>query len=84
MVQHAETLAQLMRESYLFKRGQELPQTKLTPVQIKEIRAAVEKRKELREYIAANWSNSALAKRLGVHRRTIEKVMSAETHFHVR
>ena len=83
MVQHAETLAP-MRELYLFKRGLDLPQTKLTPFQIMEIRAAVDKRRELREYIAENWSNAALAKRLGVHQRTVEKVIHAETHFHVR
>jgi hypothetical protein len=84
MVQHAPEVAQLMREAYLFKRGEELPQTKITDAQVIEIRAAADQRRELREWIAANLSNDALASRYDVHLRTIEKILARETHFHVR
>ena len=84
MVSQTQKMATLMRESYLFKRGEELPQTKITDAQVVEIRTAAEKRRELREWIAEHLSDRALAEKYRVHRRTIEKILARETHFHVR
>jgi len=64
-------------------RGVELPQTKLLPLDIGEIRSAARQRMKLRQYIADNLSNDALAKKFKVHVRTIEKVLSYETGSHV-
>lgn len=84
MVSEASKVGPLMRECYLFKRGEQLPQTKITDAQVVEIRAAAEKRRELREWIAEHLSNRALAARYGVHHRSIEKILMRETHVHVR
>lgn len=65
------------REEYLEQahynalRGNELPQAKLNPSLVREIRSSNEPRK-------------AIANRLGVHYRTIEKVRQWETWVHVR
>jgi len=64
----------------LAPRGMKLPQTKLLPLQVQAIREAVEIRERLRQEINDKYSNEALAKAFGVHRRTIEKVISYETH----
>ncbi len=61
-------------------RGQELPQTKLLDMDVIEIRSAKRQREALLKHIRENLSNEALAKRFGVHTRTIEKVMAGETH----
>lgn len=84
MVSEASQVAPLMRECYLFKRGEQLPQTKITDAQVVEIRAAAEKRRDLREWIVENLSDRALAAKYGVHHRTIEKILARETHVHVR
>jgi len=84
MVQHASEVAPLMRKSYLFKRGEDLPQTKITDAEVVAIRAAADQRRELTEWISENLSNHALALRYSVHCRTIEKILARETHFHVR
>jgi hypothetical protein len=60
-------------------RGTELPQTKLLPLDIGNIRSAQRQRVNLLNYIRENLSNAALAKAHGVHERTIEKVLSRET-----
>ena len=73
----------LMFASANAKRGADLPQTKLLPLDIGEIRSAARQRQKLRQYIADNLSNEALAKKFGVHRRSIEKVLSYETASHV-
>ena len=62
------------------KRGEDLPQTKLTRSQVDFIRAAKEKREAMRKEINDTLSNKALAEQFGVHYRTIEKVLSYETH----
>ena len=77
------------RDEYLLSakanapRGVDLPHTKLLPLDIGEIRSAARQRQKLREHIANNLSNDALAKKFGVHSRTIEKVLSYETAAHV-
>ena len=72
-----------IRAIELAARGAQLPQTKLTPDQVIEVRAAAVSREAMRKEINATLSNEALATRLGVHRRTIEKVLRMETHIHV-
>ena len=61
-------------------RGQELPQTKLMDLDVIDIRSAARQREKLMQHIRDNLSNAALAKRHGVHIRTIEKALSRETH----
>lgn len=63
------------------RRGLDLPQTKLLPLQVQAIRDAVETRNKLRQEINEKYSNQALADAFGVHVRTVEKVISYETHF---
>lgn len=78
------------RDEYLMdvyaekKRGEDLPWSKLTEEDVRMIREAKEKREDLREHIKLSLSNEALAKQLGVHVRTIEKVLSFETWSHTR
>lgn len=61
-------------------RGQELPQTKLLDLDVIDIRSAARQREALKRHIRENLSNEALAKRHGVHVRTIEKALARETH----
>lgn len=61
-------------------RGQELPQTKLLDLDVIDIRSAARQREKLLQYIRDHLSNAALARRHGVHIRTIEKALSRETH----
>ena len=72
-----------LRARELALRGGDLPQTKLLPLDIGEIRSAARQRQKLREHIANNLSNEALAKKFNVHIRTIEKVMAYETASHI-
>ena len=65
------------------KRGFDLPQTKVPPLAVIAIREAARKREELRREISEKYSNDALAKQWGVHRCTIEKILSYETARHV-
>jgi len=61
-------------------RGQDLPQTKLLDIDVIDIRSAKRQRDQLAKHIRDNLSNAALAKRYGVHIRTIEKTLNRETH----
>ena len=65
------------------KRGMELSWTKLPPGAIADIRAAAVERERLRKEITDRLSNKALAKKWGVHHRTVEKVLSYETARHL-
>ncbi len=77
------------REQYLLAastfaaRGAELPQSKLTPDLVAEIRSARRQREALRKHIAENLTNQALAKKYGVHVRTIEKAITNESWSHL-
>ena len=76
----------LNREDYLKRakefavRGDRLPQTKLTPDDVKRIRAMADKRDRLRKMITDRYSNTAIAEIFGVHPKTIEKVLAYKTH----
>jgi hypothetical protein len=69
-----------LRSGETVKRGQDLPQTKLLAMDVIDIRSAKRQRERLLQHIRDNLSNAALAKRYGVHERTIEKVLSRQTH----
>lgn len=72
-----------IRQREFQPRGMDLPQSKLTPLEVASIRSASVQRDNLRKYIRDNLSNAALAKQFGVHERTIEKVLSLESWSHV-
>lgn len=72
-----------LRARELAVRGQELPQSKLLDLDVVTIRSAARQREALRKHIRDNLSNEALARKFGVHVRTIEKIMTAETWSHV-
>jgi len=73
----------LIRQHEFQPRGMQLPQSKLTPLEVESIRSAAKQREALRKRIRERLSNDALARDLGVHRRTIEKVLAHETWGHV-
>ena len=73
----------LSRASEFAVRGQDLPQTKLIDLDVLAIRSAVKQRENLRKYIKDNLSNEALAKKFGVHTRTIEKITQYTTWNHL-
>lgn len=64
-------------------RGEQLPQSKLTADSVREARKlhreALQSVRELQE----EYSAKGLAKRYGVHYRTMEKALSRETWSHV-
>ena len=66
-----------------FARGQDLPQAKLLDLDIVEIRSAVRQRESLKKHIRENLSNEALAKKHGVHIRTIENTVSYKSWGHI-
>lgn len=68
------------RRTWYAAKGQQLPQTKLLDLDVVAIRSAARQRDSLRLHIKNNLSNEALAKKFGVHIRTIEKVLARETH----
>lgn len=71
------------RRTEFVKRGMELPQSKLMPLDVAEIRSAARQRDKLRDHIRNNLSNAALARKFGVHERSIEKVLSQEAWSHI-
>ena len=58
------------------KRGEQLPQARLTAQQVREIRAAHVR-------FCQHNGAPALARRYGVHRRTVEKILAFESWAHV-
>lgn len=61
-------------------RGMRLPQTKLTPDDVEQIRQLSEWKRAEIERLNSIASAKALAEKFGVHYRTIEKVLAYETH----
>lgn len=68
----------LVRARELAPRGDALPQTKLSADDVREIRRLAAVRERARVAINERLSNEAIAARFGVHRRTVEKVLSWE------
>lgn len=64
------------------KRGEELPQSKLTKADVQLILECVAERERLRKE-ANKLSNSALAEKFDVHPRTIDRVTQRRGWFHV-
>ena len=64
------------------KRGQDLPQSKITDADVLKIRAIVDKRDELKAELKT-MSNKAIAIGLGVHYRTIDRITAFENWTHV-
>lgn len=64
-------------------RGQDLPQSKLLELDVIDIRSAARQRAALLKHIKDNLSNEALCKRYGIHKRTLEKILSRETWSHL-
>jgi len=73
----------LVRARELAPRGMELPQTILTPDDVRRARAMKAKREKLRAMITARYSNAALAEIFGVSVRCIERALARETHVDV-
>lgn len=73
----------LVRARELAPRGQDLPQSKLLDLDVIDIRSAHRQRLALLQYIRDNLSNEALAKRHGVSKRNIERIVSAEAWSHL-
>jgi len=65
-----------------FKRGEQLSHNKLTARDVKWIREQVEERERLR-HEANKMSNAKLAEKLGVHQRTVDRVISYQNWSHV-
>lgn len=65
----------LVRAHEFAKRGEDLPHTKLDRAMLDDIKSAIKQRESLRQYIANNLSNDGLARRFGVHKRTIERAI---------
>lgn len=73
----------MIRQHEFQPRGTQLPQSKLTPLEVEAIRSAAKQRESLRKHIREKLSNEALARDLGVHVRTVEKVLARESWGHV-
>lgn len=65
------------------RNGNDLPQAKLTPLLVIEIRRRNEEKQRRIAELNAKYSAKAIADDLGVHVRTIEKVLRYETWRHV-
>lgn len=72
--QRLERQEYVLRARELARRGMEISHTKLTPLDVTAIRSAVAERERLREHIVENLTNKALAKKFGVHIRTIDRI----------
>lgn len=66
------------------KRGIELPQSKLTEDQVRMIRRQHARKVALVARLNELYSAKGLAKLLGVHHRTVEKVLQRNGWVHVR
>lgn len=66
------------------RRGMELGQSKLNDDLVRKIRAEHAAKEELKRVLDANFSAEAFAKRYGVHKNTIDKVLTYATWRHVK
>lgn len=64
------------------KRGSQLPQAKLDEADVEMIIELIEHRNQLRD-AAARLTNSTIAEKFGVHRRTIDHISAGEGWAHV-
>jgi hypothetical protein len=66
-----------------FKRGEALPQARLTEASVREARALHTGHLAAIKKLQAEYSAKALANRYGVHHRTMEKALAGETWRHI-
>ena len=71
------------RATEFAERGQRLPQSKLLDLEVIDIRSAHRQREKLLKYIKENLSNEALCKKYGIHKRTLEKIVTRQTWSHL-
>ena len=69
--------------SLKFKRGEDLPQSKLTAEQVIEARRLNQECIETVRKLQDEFSAKGLAKRYGVHHRTMEKALAGITWSHI-
>jgi len=65
------------------KRGEDLPQSKMTEYQVIKARQDYERARLLIKKIQEKYSIAGLADQYGVHTRTMEKAISGETWSHL-
>lgn len=65
------------------KRGTSLPQAKLNEKLVARIRAEYSASRDIIQYLTQGYSAKSLAKKYGVHERTMENVLRGETWSHV-
>jgi DNA invertase Pin-like site-specific DNA recombinase len=65
------------------KRGVDLPQSKLTEKEVREMRALNSEYRETVKKLTEAFSAKGLAERYGLHVRTVEKVLSGITWSHI-
>jgi len=68
---------------FKFKRGEQLPQSKLTDLQVIAIRHEHRRKQDQIKQLNKQSSASAIAKKYNVHVRTIEKAIAGFTWSHV-
>lgn len=65
------------------KRGSALPQARLTEEEVANIRRGYNKARLTIARIQSKWTAKGIARRTGLHVRTVEKILSGETWTHV-
>lgn len=65
------------------KRGSDLPHAKLDEETVIKIRNQHDYGRDLVNFVSKNYTAKALAKRYGVHVRTIDRIISLENWTHV-
>jgi hypothetical protein len=66
-----------------FKRGDDLPHSKMTAEKVSEARKIYAESREAIRKLNDEFSAKGLARRYGVHVRTMEKLLNGETWSHV-
>ncbi len=64
------------------KRGEDLPHSKLTDDDVRWINSVCERREQLQAELKT-MTNQAMADKLGLHRRTVDRVTAGENWGHV-
>lgn len=65
-------------------RGEDLTQSKLTEEVVREVRAQQAAKQEIIRVLNEKFSSAALAKKHGVHKNTMDKVLNYATWVHVK
>jgi DNA-binding transcriptional regulator YiaG len=73
-----------MRDHHLMARGEQLPQSKLTEADVRNIRELHALKQSEIARLNETLSAKALARKWDVHVRTIDKILTYETWKHVR